>query len=58
MKISNLKIILLLVLGAFTLTLPNTVRAEEKSKEIQWFEKNMRAGYIKKAGEADYSAEI
>lgn len=58
MKISNLKIILLLVLGAFTLTLPNTVRAEEKSKEIQWFEKNMRAGTIKKAGEADYSAEV
>ena len=57
MKISNLKIILLLVLGAFTLTLPNTVRAEDSS-EIKWFKENLRSGTIRKAGEADYSAEI
>lgn len=57
MKISNIKILLLLVLGAFTLTLPNTVRAED-SNEIKWFKENLRSGTIRKAGEADYSAEI
>ena len=34
------------------------MRAEEKSKEILWFEQNVRAGTIRKAGEADYSAEV
>ncbi len=56
MKISNIKILLLLVLGAFTLTLPNTVRAGEKG--MDWFEQNTKAGYITKAGDADYRAEI
>ncbi len=56
MKISNIKILLLLVLGAFTLTLPNTVRAGEK--EMDWFEKQRNAGNIRVAGDADTREEV
>lgn len=60
MKISNLKIILLLVLGAFTLTLPNTVRAEDKlSKEMQdWLDTNLRLGTVKEGNNAELLNKI
>lgn len=52
MKISNFKIMLLLVLGAFTLTLPNNVRAAD---EMDWFNTNVRAGTIKSSQETDFN---
>lgn len=56
MKISNFKIMLLLVLGAFTLTLPNTARAEELSKGHQAvLDLGLRDGTITKANEVDIS---
>lgn len=61
MKISNFKIMLLLVLGAFTLTLPNYACAEEKnlSAESQrWLDENLANGKIRGGTAADINNKI